>query len=454
MPKYNFLNKTGLGEVWGNIKSYINSFTFSKAEINNNLSSKANDSDVVHNNGAETINGIKSFTSAIHALPKAVGTHGYLIKVPFNRGDTESTDGSMLKSTNHATFRIIDKDSNIISEYCTENYVDGKVANIFNIRNTNNNGNQVQSSINHLIDKNAEQDWFYPSRDNKVMLGTSSNKWADVKTVLLNGKTPAYSGDIPDVSNFATKQEIPDISNLALDSSVVHIKGADVIIDSKTFISLYTQSSNPSLWMKNTSFTMGTAPTTNRYSGFWVQDSNGTDTAYIVHQANKNNSQNLKFSVSNTDGSNTYQNALTFQSKIDGTFNIYSDNPANLGTSSKKWTTINGINPGGLSFPSRYSSSMVIDTTGFDTDGGLNSYTPHVDGWLILRAKKNGFSSASLVDNTTAIGATMTSTDELALSSDFNVISIPVKANDNVSINIKRTSGTWYVILVPCQGNV
>lgn len=182
-----YLDLLGLNEVWTNIKSWVLA----------QLSDKANDSNVVHKSGAETVNGIKSFTSALYALPKAVGTHGYLIKVPFNRGDTENTEGTALTGTNHATFRVVDKDSNIISEFCTENYVNGKAAQIFNIRNANDNGNQVQSSINHLIDKNAEQDWLYPSRDNKVMLGTLSNKWADVKTVLLNGKTPAYANDIP-----------------------------------------------------------------------------------------------------------------------------------------------------------------------------------------------------------------------------------------------------------------
>lgn len=130
------------------------------------------------------------------------------------------------------------------------------------------------------------------------------------------------------------------LGDKANDDGVVHIKGSDELIDSKTFISLYTQSSGPSLWMKNTSFTMGTAPATNRYSGIWVQDSEGRDTAYIVHQANKNNSQNLKLSVSNVDGDNVYQNALTFQGRLDGTFNFYSDNPANLGTSANKWSDV------------------------------------------------------------------------------------------------------------------
>ena len=55
-------------------------------------------------------------------------------------------------------------------------------------------------------------------------------------------------------------------------------------------------------------------------------------------------SRNLSFIVSNDDGS---QNALNFQGKSDGTFNFYSNTPANLGTSTNKWkdvytTTLHG----------------------------------------------------------------------------------------------------------------
>ena len=176
-----------------------------------------------------------------------------------------------------------------------------------------------------------------PSTDGTVNLGSPSYQWnnAYIKSLTING---VACGDIL----------THNVSEFANDADVVHVKGSDDIINSKTFISLYTQSSGPSLWMKNTSFTVGTAPTTNRYSGIWVQDNNGTDTAYIVHQANKNNSQNLKFSVSNTDGTTVYQNALTFQGRLDGTFNFYSDNPANLGISTNKWKSFNGINPGAL----------------------------------------------------------------------------------------------------------
>ena len=55
-------------------------------------------------------------------------------------------------------------------------------------------------------------------------------------------------------------------------------------------------------------------------------------------------SQNIIFSISRTYGGNTYQNALNFQSTTDGTFNFYSNAPANLGTSTNKWKDIYATN--------------------------------------------------------------------------------------------------------------
>lgn len=88
-----YLDLTGLGEVWANIKSYISSKIPTKTSqlqndsnyvttsqlpsktsqltndsdftTNAKLTSKANDSDVVHKSGNETINGVKTFTSEI-----------------------------------------------------------------------------------------------------------------------------------------------------------------------------------------------------------------------------------------------------------------------------------------------------------------------------------------------------------------------------------------------------
>ena len=283
-----------------------------------------------------------------------------------------------------------------------------------------------------------------PSATDTYNFGSPSYQWnnAYIKSLTING---VACGDIL----------THNVSEFANDADVVHIKGSDNIIDSKTFISLYTQSSGPSLWMKNTSFTMGTAPTTNRYSGLWIQDNNGTDTAYIVHQANKNNSQNLKFSVSNTDGSNTYQNALTFQGRLDGTFNFYSDNPASLGTSTNKWKSFNGINPGALSL---WGNNIInLDTTSFDvTATTIGTFASTVDGWanLVIGQKNKPF-GIWLIGGTVRVSFYSVKNND-----DYFVFAlIPVRANVNMTIyctasDIDSTRNISWLRVSPCQGNV
>ena len=284
-----------------------------------------------------------------------------------------------------------------------------------------------------------------PSATETYNLGSPSYQWnnAYIKSLTING---VACGDIL----------THNVSEFANDADVVHVKGSDDIIDSKTFISLYTQSSGPSLWMKNTSFTVGTAPTTNRYSGIWVQDNNGTDTAYIVHQANKNNSQNLKFSVSNTDGTTVYQNALTFQGRLDGTFNFYSDNPANLGISTNKWKSFNGINPGALSLPGNY---VNVDTTNWVLDGTPNHFVPTSDGWLGIQATDTVYDQMHYIFvGRTGGGSTYYQQN---LASPINALwdskyhgSVFIPVVKNFNYDIKCICGSIVATFYPCQGNV
>lgn len=100
------------------------------------LSSKANNSDVVHKNGDETIDGVKNFKDVV------IGEQSGVIRVGNNR------EGNL---------------------FCTLRY-DGQIYNI------------------------SKQ--FVPQTNNEYNLGTSSLKWRNVNTVLLNDKTPAYDADV------------------------------------------------------------------------------------------------------------------------------------------------------------------------------------------------------------------------------------------------------------------
>lgn len=107
------------------------------------LGSKANNSDVVHKSGYETISGVKNFNNVV------LGEQDGVIRIG-NNGE-----GAL---------------------FCNL-YYDGGIYNNIKL--------------------------FYPKTDNEYNLGTPTHKWKDVNTNLLNGKTPAYADDLALKANIA-----------------------------------------------------------------------------------------------------------------------------------------------------------------------------------------------------------------------------------------------------------
>lgn len=190
------------------------------SSLSDTISQKANDSDVVHKTGNETISGSKTFSSGkVNLKPSpdsADLTTAYtIVNTRYARG--ESPTESL-----HNSFRVIDKNNTIVGEFCVENITDGFNKVLLNVRNTDSTGAQVYSSIYLDINKDGTERNFYPSAGNLINLGTASRKWKDVNTTLLNGKTPAYASDLDGKAN---------------DSDVVHKSGNETVNGAKTFTS-------------------------------------------------------------------------------------------------------------------------------------------------------------------------------------------------------------------------
>jgi hypothetical protein len=122
-----------------------------------------------------------------------------------------------------------------------------------------------------------------------------------------------------------------------------------------------------------------------------------------------------------------------------------------LGTSTNKWKTLNGVNPGALSLPD-ISNAISIDTTGWDLTGNAfspNWYMPTVDGWLCVIAFAGTMTDAWLdiwVDALWGQSASQSPSGELFCM-------IPVRANLNVRIRVKASS-IYDARLFVASGNV
>lgn len=155
-------------------------------------------------------------------------------------------------------------------------------------------------------------------------------------------------------------------------------------------------------------------------------------------------SQNLIFTISRTYAGNTYSNALNFLCKTDGTFNFYSNTPADLGTSTNKWKSINGTNPGGLSLPNASPSGFIGKS--LPSSGGM--IKADVDGWFEIRAKAT--SPNALIQLFVAGGNSTYAKN----TGDTLIISVPLTAGISVTIFYKDIETPTVCRLVPCAGNV
>ena len=118
-----------------------------------------------------------------------------------------------------------------------------------------------------------------------------------------------------------------------------------------------------------------------------------------------------------------------------------SDNTCDLGTSTNRWKTINGIDPGALSLPS------ITGKIEISIPQGSSTYTPPLDGWLQVTASSQNF----LLSN----GLGMTERFYFypmqdIIHKDFGAY-VPCRKGIVCNIYID-TATTGYFI--PCQGNV
>ena len=156
---------------------------------------------------------------------------------------------------------------------------------------------------------------------------------------------------------------------------------------------------------------------------------------------------------------------LRLQTNQEGTnwdFYPSSNGEINLGTSTNKWKSLNGINPGALSLPD-YDKFEPIDFSQWDVNLGFgNTYTPSEDGWLYLNMKdaitNSVFVYASGLSNvngynrqysTCAYGNGTQGTGRLS-------IFLPVRKNIQYRLLIKAStvSDIFSVFFMPCCGNV
>ena len=136
------------------------------------------------------------------------------------------------------------------------------------------------------------------------------------------------------------------------------------------------------------------------------------------------------------------------------------NNAINLGTSTNKWKTLNGINPGILNHVDASVTQVDIDTTGWVLDGSAwNTFntSSYIDGWLYLsymQCAVDDYISVRLGSTNYSKPTLLFKAEKLADNKYYIYATIPVTKKFNIYLEIK-TSGTLVSHgLYPSLGNV
>lgn len=328
--------------------------------------------------------------------------------------------------------------------------------------------NTCLANISGNVKTDAENTWTAPQTFTETISGSIDGVAAravgdedgnNIKTALA-GKQPSLSQSQLDACNSgvtaAAVQQIgtntADISSLqtavsgkAADADVVHKARTETITGDKTFTGANKFENVVNII--NNGVTRGVIPSTNKNYIINLLDSQGNSVGMLFQQI-RSGSGSYKFTLSLNNGATDHR--LNFFGFVDGTSSLIPETSGvtDLGSSSAKWKTLNGINPGALSLPS-IAAEVDIASSIADVTGGDNWYVPPVDGYLSVVVQ--GTVTIMLFNTTHRqfyYGTSCMQTD----AEGNSWVCLPVKTPYHARI---RAIGTVAkAVFYPCLGNV
>jgi hypothetical protein len=286
------LGPSGLAQLFREIANYVStrlSNYNTKDELDSILDTKANDNNVVHTSGEETINGVKTFTGSPFVSNYAT-TNGFFTKLnTIARNEVPS-------QIHHSAFRVFDKNSKTLGEYCVEKSTSGSSLLHMDVHTEDSEGNDIMESVYLNLSNDGSTVSFHPAKNNKTDLGMSHYKWAKI-----------YSDD------------------------VVHTSGDENISGNKYF----TQDIN----VKNSDVDIAVTPSNNLFSCFRFTDKNNANTASLQYSQRTYGVNDICFYVFDADS-----NSHGFRIRTDNILEPIENNTYSLGSSSSKWSDVYSTN--------------------------------------------------------------------------------------------------------------
>lgn len=404
----------------------------------------------------------------VASLP-AIGTQGILYIVPVTTYDP-ATDADVVNYSNEYIW-IVAPDAPVTEGYYEQTGQTGIVINNGQL-NIAVNGTSVGTfTANQSGDTTAAI--TVPTNADYVDRTTAQTA-AGVKT-FSDGIVGNVTGNVTgDLTGTAAKA-IADEDGTSIKSGYVNVAGNQTVSGQKTWSG--NQFFTSPMYPKNLSYEIGNTPASNAAIPIYFTDKNNVYTSYIrsvvlssgrtmTDIVARNKFTNGALSPTGTDVSSTLQvdvqptgtKTIYWDGLLRNDVTPYTTNNNSLGTSTSKWKTLNGVNPGALSLPiNANSASFNIDTTNWTTDGSIIVYTPLLDGWIYINARNddtNGDSFIIFDDSVSGFGTSVFGNKGLPNNGvGLLCLMMPVNKNNGINIRIK-SPGIISARLYPCNGNV
>ena len=294
----------------------------------------------------------------------------------------------------------------------------------------------TKSDVTDLLNSN-----FIPSANNSYDLGSSSYQWNN-----LYAKNYYYNG----VAWGLDKANVWSANNEY--KYLIGLSGAEIWFKHPNIEDI---TANPDANISKSIIQIYNKATTQYFGG--ISDSLRTDGSHRLTISC------FGFPLNNYAG--YYPHTFYFEAKRDGTASFSpSYTNASLGTSTNRWKTLNGVNPGALSLPVRgYTDSISLDTTNWDYAGNgfsipmTDNNGNYIPGWVVIVAEDVGDAFDYIKVRTTSYTrspgldfATFYTGSQYNIKACFPIDSI-------MYLVLKLTNGAScikYARYYPCLGNV
>ena len=261
----------------------------------------------------------------------------------------------------------------------------------------------VQARLNLRVTADSTKS-FYPHENNQYSLGLSSRRWSDFFS---------YHG------NFAGQQQGDEYSGNAR-TNLTLIANRDTVGQSGCVIDTFRENTTQGTGSHILGF--GIKENSIRYEGCrlsWLYDDDNNGYIFSLRPTKQGSNQPIKYE---------------------------------LGTSSAKWSTINGLEPSSLGMP---DFNNGINISGYISTGSStnDSYTAPADGYLAIIMSSSSPCGMYVYDYSKGVFMRSNSITDSTYNNVCGVF-IPVLKNQTMNIASKATENIVSAYFYPCQGNV